>query len=87
MCFLSLNENLINNLQLVTFCAIYIFQIAIKIAKYRFALTLMNKQMDNEKLSVCNKKKQNLLHILASTARPHNNWELQKKVMLENILW
>ena len=41
--------------------------------------------MDNEKLRVCNKKKQTLLHTLASTAKPHNNWELQKKVMLENI--
>ena len=48
----------------------------------------MNKQMDDEKLRICNKKKQTLLHTLASTAKQHNNWELQKKVMLENIfLW
>ena len=63
----------------------YKFQIAIKIAKYRFALTLMNKQMDNEKLRVTNKKKQSLLHTLASTARPNNNWELQNKVILNPI--
>ena len=56
------------------------FQIAVKISKYRFALTLMSKQMDDEKLRVVNSEKQNLLHSLAATALQDINWELQERV-------
>ena len=55
-------------------------QIALKIRKYRFANTLMSKQMDDDKLRICNSKRQNLLHVLASTAQNNDNFDLQKKV-------
>ncbi len=60
-------------------------QIALKIAKFRFALTLMSKPVEDKVLRVCNTEKQNLLHTLASTARDNDKWELQKRVRSEGV--
>ena len=54
-------------------------QIAIELGKFRFAVNLMEKQLDNEKLRVKNKKSQTLLHAMALNPSC-SNLELQKLV-------
>ena len=56
-----------------------LLQIAITLSKFRFAMNLMEKQLDNEKLRVTNDRGQTLIHIMAMTPS-RSNESLQETV-------
>ncbi|CAH1779903.1 unnamed protein product [Owenia fusiformis] len=56
-------------------------EVALRIQKFQFSLTLVNKQIEDSKLQVFNKEKQNLIHTLTKEACPSTKPDLQLELI------